>query len=163
MIRSSYFDRLEPRSPTIGTSPIAADGGFGPMNNEYEEEEEEDDDDDDNEVERRFNDQNETMELHTDHHESSPENDDESMGDEFDDFEEGAAIDDFGDFDDGAQTLGNVEEDVEPASTKQVPHMPSNPFVSSRTLMYKIALFRYCSYTKYIDQRLICTATLVPC
>ncbi|MCJ1396434.1 hypothetical protein MMC18_009324 [Xylographa bjoerkii] len=121
--RSSNFDRLEPRPPAMGTSPIAADGGFGPMDYEYDEE----DDNEINEVERGFDGQTEIMNLDADHNESSAEDDEESIGDEFDDFEEGATIDDFGDFDNGPQPLRNLE-DVEPASSKQATHVLLNPF-----------------------------------
>ena len=126
----------------MGTSPIAADGGFGPM--DYEDEEE--DNNDDNEVGREFDGEMEVLNPDADHHASSPEVNEESIGDEFDDFEEGAAADDFGDFDNGSQPLRNVE-DVESASSKQTSYVPLNPFVSNITSKYKIVLIHCPSYT----------------
>ncbi|MCJ1438505.1 hypothetical protein MMC27_007895 [Xylographa pallens] len=120
--RSSYFGGLNLRSSTMGTSPIAADGGFGPM--DYEDDE---DDNDDSEVGRGFNGQTEVLNLDADNHTSSPEDNEGSIGDEFDDFEEGAAVDDFGDFDNESQPLHNIE-DLEPASSKQISYIPLNPF-----------------------------------
>ncbi|MCJ1402075.1 hypothetical protein MMC11_005294 [Xylographa trunciseda] len=107
----------------MGASPIAADGGFGPMDYEYDEE----DDNDNDEVDSGFNVQTEIMKPDADHHQSIPEDDEESIGDEFDDFEEGAAVDDFGDFDNGSQPLRNTEN-VEPVSSKQASHISLNPF-----------------------------------
>ncbi|MCJ1386876.1 hypothetical protein MMC17_010004 [Xylographa soralifera] len=121
--RSSYFDGLNPRSSTMGTSPIAADGGFGPMNYEGDEE----DGNYHNEVGRGFNGQTKDLNPDADHHESDPEDNEESIGDEFDDFEEGAAVDDFGDFDNGSQPLSRIE-DVESASSEQISYIPLNSF-----------------------------------
>ncbi|MCJ1296489.1 hypothetical protein MMC34_008055 [Xylographa carneopallida] len=121
--RSSYFDGLKLRSSTTGTSPIAADGGFGPM--DYEDDEE--DGNDDNEGGRELNGYTQALDLHAEHLEGSPEDNDESIGDEFDDFEEGAAADDFGDFDDGSQPLRNIE-DLDSAASVQISHISLNPF-----------------------------------
>ena len=109
------------RRPSIeGTSPIAADGGFGPMS--YDEGED-GSGKDTNQVE------------HTTMHDEEPEVD-EGFGDEFDDFEAGAGDDDFGDFDEGFQqpsepqvTPRDVEQPRPPAPA------PESPFVSSDTLI----------------------------
>ena len=64
------------KSPTTFWSPIAEDGGFGPMNSEDDGDEEDDDEDDED---------------------AAVEDND------FEEFSEGAEVDDFGDFDDGFQ------------------------------------------------------------
>ena len=98
-----------------GASPIAADGGFGPM--DYEESEDES--------------------IESKHNEA--ENDivadaGDGFGDDFDDFEAGADNDDFGDFDDGFEQPATSDE--EPAETDppapSVQSLPpsTSPFVS---------------------------------
>ena len=154
MNRSSYVGGLNRRLSTTGTSPIAADGGFGPM--DYEDNEE--DDNDDNEVGRGLKGKTEVLNPDADPHASSPEGNEGSMGDEFDDFEEGAAVNDFGDFDNGSQPLHNIEH-IEPASSKQISHIPLNPFVSSITSVHKIVVP---PTLRYIRSELICTTALAP-
>ena len=109
------------RPPSLeGTSPIAADGGFGPMS--YDE------DDDGSEKD--------TIQVeHTTMHGEEPDFN-EGFGDEFDDFEAGAGDDDFGDFDEGFQQPS--EPQVEPKDVEQPrppAPTPESPFVSSYTLI----------------------------
>ena len=100
---------------TGGASPIAADGGFGPM--EYEEYEDES-------VESKHDGAGADMVADAG----------EGFGDDFDDFEAGADNDDFSDFGDGLEQSPTSDE--EPAETD--PPAPSvqslppsiSPFVS---------------------------------
>lgn len=96
-----------PRPPLMrGNSPIAADGGFGPMNYEDSEGEAPDSDvntDADNEIEEGF-------------------------GEDFDDFEAGAVDEDFGDFNEEFEKPPSPKTHrIEPASSDQA---PISPFVS---------------------------------
>lgn len=96
------------RRPSLeGASPIAADGGFGPMT--YE----------DPGVD-------ETEEKHDTETDEAPE-DDDGFGDDFDDFEAGAGDDDFGDFDAGFE---QPPERSEPTPPKPPAPAPESPFVS---------------------------------
>ena len=96
-------------------SPIAADGGFGQMVSDESETEE----DTTAEIPRQDLKQNETID------------DDEEVGEDFDDFEAGATDEDFGDFDEG-----NKPEPVGPAapSVQSFPALES-PFVSPVALL----------------------------
>lgn len=85
---------------TTGNSPIAADGGFGPMNDE-------DPEDESAGSNVTTNSENEI---------------EEGFGDDFDDFEAGAVDEDFGDFNEEFEKRG-----VEPPKSDQV---PVSPFVS---------------------------------
>ncbi|CAD6571512.1 MAG: hypothetical protein ASARMPRED_004620 [Alectoria sarmentosa] len=102
--------------PIEGASPIAADGGFGPM--DYEESEDE------------------SVESKHDEADNDTEADaGEGFGDDFDDFEAGAENDDFGDFDEGFEQFSM--SDKEPAETDlpapSVQPLPpsTSPFVNS--------------------------------
>ncbi|MCJ1353030.1 MAG: hypothetical protein MMC33_003014 [Icmadophila ericetorum] len=107
--------------PEEGVSPIAADGGFGPMEYDDDEEEEEQIDTtcrtntrDDGEMEEKV--------------------EDSGFGDDFDDFEEGAAAEDFGDFDDGFR---EPEEESEEESEEELlsPQKPLAPAHSAFPLL----------------------------
>jgi len=102
------------RSPSMkGASPIAADGGFGPMTVEGEGVEE-------------------AKEKHDTNTDEAPENDD-GFGDDFDDFEAGAGDDDFGDFDDGFEQPPEPSESIPPKPSAPA---PESPFVSSNVHTY---------------------------
>lgn len=95
------------RRPSLeGASPIAADGGFGPMTYENHGDEIAE----------------EKQEMDTD--DEAPEEDD-GFGDDFDDFEAGAGDDDFGDFD------AAFEQPPQPPAPA-----PESPFVSSSVHTY---------------------------
>lgn len=97
---------------TTGASPIAADGGFGPMKSEAESDQSEADADAiaDDEFE-------------------------EGAGDDFDDFEVGAIDDDFGDFDeDFQQRPSPTNPDPEQASSDAAHVSYTSPFVSRFTI-----------------------------
>ena len=101
-------------SLTESASPIAADGGFGPMNDEQSEDERSDSIDEDTEP---------NAEINTS----------EGIGDDFDDFEAGAEDDDFGDFDEGFQQSSSFEheysaEQSPESRNKSLPQL--SPFVS---------------------------------
>ena len=118
--RSTRLAFGERRPSLEGTSPIAADGGFGPMS--YHEDED-GSEKDTNQVE------------HTAIREEESELN-EGFGDDFDDFEAGAGDDDFGDFDEGFQQPS--EPEVEPKGVEQTrppAPTPESPFVSSYTLI----------------------------
>ena len=108
--RSTHLAFGAPTDSSEGRSPIAADGGFGPM--AYD---------------------NESPE-HTESVDAveGPEVDD-GFGEDFDDFEAEAGDDDFGDFDEGFQQP--VESEV-PLSSKPTVTMTESPFVSSESLPY---------------------------
>ena len=103
--RSSHINRLTPHSPTEGASPIAADGGFGPMHYDEDEDEEEYDEDDNDEQSIPHRQEREEAQIEAPNHRLTDDKDTEDIGDDFDDFEEGeeATDEDFGDFDDGFQ------------------------------------------------------------
>ena len=109
--RSTRLAFGERRQSLEGTSPIAADGGFGPMN--YDEEE-----DDSDEV---------TKQAKTGAAEDEESESDEGFGDDFDDFEAGAGDDDFGDFDEGFQQP--TESQTQRAEVE--PSKPPAPIVES--------------------------------
>jgi len=86
------------RKQSLGGSPIAADGGFGPMN--YEESDES------------------NVETADDRPDASDEEAEAGFGDDFDDFEAGAEGEDFGEFNDGFQepeeSQMEAEKNVQP-------------------------------------------------
>ncbi|KAK3173739.1 hypothetical protein OEA41_007071 [Lepraria neglecta] len=87
-------DVVEKKGDVSSASPIAADGGFGPMDDEESEDES----------------------AGTDNNEANDDIDakaDEGFGDDFDDFEAGAENEDFGDFDDGFQQASASDEEGE--------------------------------------------------
>ena len=94
-----------------GASPIAADGGFGPM---------------------AYDDESKKDEENTDTRQESETED--GFGDDFDDFEAGAGDDDFGDFDEGFQQPVEAEKSSPPKPPVTV---PESPFVSREPSKYK--------------------------
>lgn len=127
--RSKLSKPKRAKPPIEGASPIAADGGFGPM--DYEESEDEI-------VESKHDEASNDTEVDTG----------EGFGDDFDDFEAGAESEDFGDFDEGfEQTPVSDEEPAEadplPPSNQSLP--PSKyPFVSETSLTIRlITAFRH--------------------
>lgn len=116
--RSTRLAFGERRPSVEGTSPIAADGGFGPMN--YDE------DDDGSEKDTKQAAQNPEQE------ESEA---DEGFDDDFDEFEAGAGDDDFGEFDEGFQHSPPPQIAQETRGPPEPPApIPEYPFVSSYTL-----------------------------
>ena len=113
--RSKLSKPKRTKFPVEDASPIAADGGFGPMH--CEESEDESVESKDDEV---GNDTNVNV--------------DEGFGDDFDDFEAGSENEDFGDFDDGFEQPPIVDEvsaetDSPPNIGQSLPPLTS-PFVS---------------------------------
>lgn len=98
------------RRPSLeGASPIAADGGFGPMT--YGDGDNHGQEEDDVAIKEQ------------------PE--DDGFSEDFDDFEAGAGDDDFGDFDDGFEQPAPME--AEERSPKSQAPVPESPFVSRMT------------------------------
>ena len=120
--RSSHINRLAPHSPTAEASPIAADGGFGPMHYDEESDEEESDEDDSDEqpIPHR---QEEEAHIEAPNDTPTDDKDAEDIGDDFDDFEEGeeAMDEDFGDFDDGFQEPAETSAPDPPKQSQPVP------------------------------------------
>lgn len=114
-----------------GASPIAADGGFGPMDDEESEAEEEN-----SQIDNDYNNV----------HENTSSQGAEGFGDDFDDFEAGAENEDFGDFDDGFQQPAESEEELEETESLARPIQPippfTSPFVSIMKNMMKIFWFQ---------------------
>ena len=106
---STYFDQLGRGRSASGASPIAPDGGFGPM--DYEDDGSSNEEDEDNEnstMPQRRSEEHDTesrgyIERTDDTDDSTQDDEDEGFGDDFDDFEEGEQADDFDQFDDGFQ------------------------------------------------------------
>lgn len=95
-----------------GASPIAADGGFGPMKGEANEAE--------------------SDQLEADADAIADDEFEEGVGDDFDDFEAGAIDDGFDDFDEEfQQPLSPTNPDPERASSDAVHVSYTSPFVSS--------------------------------
>ena len=114
--RSKLSKPKRTKPPIEDASPIAADGGFGPMN--YEESEDE------------------SVESEHDKAPNDTETDaNEGFGDDFDNFEAGAENEDFGDFDEGfEQPPVRDEEPAEtdpPAPSGQSLPPSTSPFVSN--------------------------------
>ncbi|MCJ1309481.1 hypothetical protein MMC25_003141 [Agyrium rufum] len=107
----SYFHQTIQRSSMGSASPVAADGGFGPM--DYDE------DDEDDEEQEGKDDKQDTFEggyiPPKQHNDSSKV--ESGFGDDFDEFEEGGAEDDFGDFDEGFQGADDWQENDEPVKS----------------------------------------------
>ncbi|KAK4692156.1 hypothetical protein P7C71_g4996, partial [Lecanoromycetidae sp. Uapishka_2] len=108
-------DIVEKKGDVSGASPIAADGGFGPMDDDESNDESavNDDDDDADDVDRA--------------------EDGEDFGEDFDDFEAGAENEDFGDFDNGFQgpPLSRGTPEVEPIAQSIQSAPPSaSPFTT---------------------------------
>ena len=107
------------------TSPIAADGGFGPM--DYEESEDD------------------SVELETENAGEKAEADGgEGFGEDFDEFEAGAENEEFGDFDEGFEQPPLTDEespeaDPPPPSVVSLPSSTS-PFVSKIPLILRRAI-----------------------
>ena len=153
-ISVSRFDYEQPTRKSLATSssPIAADGGFGPMvygdGDEDDEDDEDDgdgdgDDEDDVAVQKKHSYERRTP---TDVPAVTPDGDEpeDEVGDDFDDFEEGAEADDFGDFDDGFQKSEETFQSAPPPKQLVMPTPP--PFVSRaviRASMHCIALFNH--------------------
>ena len=117
---SAYFERTADRSSRAGASPIAADGGFGPM--DYDESEYSATDNESREDEHR----NGSIQENP----SPKENEPNTFADDFDDFEEGATGDDddeFGDFDDGFQQA-EPQDDEEAEESGEEASRPVSPF-----------------------------------
>ena len=123
--RSKFPKPKQIRPPIEEASPIAADGGFGPMN--YGDSEEES--------------------IGSNHDEAGNDTEadtGEGFGDDFDDFEAGAGDEDFGDFDEGFEQPSIINE--EPG--EPVPSIPSaqslppsaSPFVSNTLVIIKFIM-----------------------
>ena len=112
------------------SSPIAADGGFGPM--DYEESEDG------------------SVEMEPEHASYDTEADGgEGFGEDFDEFEAGAENEDFGDFDKGFEQPPLTDEepeemDLPPPSVVSLPPSTS-PFVSKLPLTLRLVV-RYCHF-----------------
>lgn len=139
--RSTLSKSKRTKFPIEGASPIAADGGFGPM--DYEESE-------DGSIESKHDEAGSDTEAGAG----------EGFGDDFDDFEAGAEIEDFGDFDEGFEQHPVSEE--EPVETDSHAHSaqalpPStSPFVSKIPSAIRLIVApRHwrCSYTIEADPR----------
>ena len=129
-VNRSRLSNPKPRKPTLeGSSPIAADGGFGPMSEDDSEEEEKKKKEDDS-----------TM----DNDEASDDIGAEAVGEDFDDFEAGAEEDDFGDFDEWfEQPQGSREglHETEPSAAPVQPQPPPvAPYVSMNRMHNELTL-----------------------
>jgi hypothetical protein len=123
-----------------GTSPIAEDGGFGPMSYEDDDFVE---DDTHSKDERNENVQSQPAE----------DEDEDTFGSDFDDFEEGDAADEFGDFDGSTSYIpSSVEEQAAPESQRQSTSKTTCPFVSRIRIREILGLYnsRYASKRKLI-------------
>lgn len=113
----SRLSQPKRQKPTIeAASPIAADGGFGPM---YDDESEEESDESADTVE-----------------EIAQKDVDDGFGDDFDDFEAGAGDEDFGEFDEGFQQPSTPDgefEEPEPPPPSIQPLPPSISLSVSNT------------------------------
>lgn len=119
--RSKLCNPKRTKTPVEGASPIAADGGFGPMY--YVESEDES-------IESKHDEAGNDTEADAD----------EGFGDDFDEFEASAANDDFGDFDEGfEQPSISDEEPAEmdpPAPSVQSLPPWTSPFVSKISMTF---------------------------
>ena len=131
--RPSYFERLGHAPSVDGNSPIAPDGGFGPMH--YSEDDDEDEDNESQEEEVVNKHKYEDNDQDDDETDEDGEEGDEGFGDDFDDFEEGAQADDFDDFDNDFQEP--MEPEQEP-SARQVVTSVTPPYVSSLIAQNKV-------------------------
>ena len=120
------------------TSPIAADGGFGPMEDDQPE-------DEDNDT------------IDEDDHPKPAIDTNEEVGEEFDDFEAGDEVDDFGEFDDGFQESSTIESDSkeEKPSTPPVQSLSQvSPYVSKTDWTSDRASNEFCSLLLSLVQEL---------
>ena len=121
--RSKLSKPRRTKPPVEEASPIAADGGFGPMDYEASEDES---------VESEHDESGNGMEVDAG----------EGFGDDFDDFEAGAENEDFGDFDEGFEQPARLEEgltETEPPAQPGQSLPPSTcPFVSMNLLDIKL-------------------------
>ena len=121
--RSKLSKPKRAKPPIEGASPIAADGGFGPMDHEESEDES---------IESKHDDDTHDTEVDAG----------EGFGDDFDDFEAGAENEDFGDFDEGFEQTPrsdgeSAETEPSPPSIQSLP--PSKcPFVSETLLTIRL-------------------------
>lgn len=124
--RSKPSKSKQVKHPLAGVSPIAADGGFGPMDDEESEDES---------AGRDHNEANDDIDAKAD----------EGFGDDLDDFEAGAENEDFGDFDDGFQQASASDEEGEetepPAPSIQSLPPSKSPFVSKTNEINKLVPF----------------------
>lgn len=126
------------KQPVEGASPIAADGGFGPMDSE---------DTEDEDVGHEQGDTN----VHA--------NADDGFGEGFDDFEAGTEDEDFGDFDEGVEESSAPDEEharAEP-SAQPVHSLPSSAtsFVRENLFSLNYLLFTYSLFASFILLMLI--------
>jgi hypothetical protein len=159
--RSSYFNEMNQPLIHDATSPIAADGGFGPM--DYGEDEEDGDDSAPDNMAEKY--------KHTTTNDND-EPEEDGFGDDFDDFEEGAAEgdDDFGDFDDGFVEATQPEPQAKQPFPSTVPSLVSSQLYKySRRLssaQYLLFLVLFCTYSQrgslkgIKDERLTNTTSL---
>ena len=119
--RSKLSKPKRTKSPVEDASPIAADGGFGPMP-------------EDESVESKHNALGNDTDVNVD----------EGFGDDFDDFEPGSENEDFGDFDEGFEQPPTVDE--APAETDPPPNIGqslpplTSPFVSEAPLTMRLVI-----------------------
>lgn len=146
--RSKLSKPKRTNPPLEGASPIAADGGFGPM--DYEESEDESGES-----------------KHDEAGNDTRADADEGFGDDFDDFEAGAENEDFGDFDEGfEQPSVSDEETAEtdpPAPSVQSLPPWTSPFVSKIHMTIRLIVtprhFHCPLYYNYIEADLRVEAT----
>lgn len=110
------------RSVVDVTSPMAADGGFGQMGSDESEDE----------VDPT------PMPREQDEERIEYSENDQGLGDDFDDFEAGTIDEDFGDFDDGDAPELEPEPEPEPVEPA-VPSLPSLPPIESH-LVSQVAM-----------------------
>lgn len=124
--RSAFAQTRQQESPIKDSFPIAADGGFGPMNDENSKDKPDD-------PKENSNSNTVVREM-------------EDFGEDFDDFEAEAVDEDFGDFDEVSQESSYPVNENEPepqtsASSGQAPFSPKFPFVSSSTGRHECFLY----------------------
>ena len=136
--RSKLSKPKRTKPPIEDASPIAADGGFGPMSHETS-------------VDESVESEHDEAGTDTD------ENADEGFGDDFDDFEAGAEDEAFGEFDEGFEETPRVDEKtVPPTHSGQSLPLLTSPFVSEIPLI--IRLFIAPCHTIEADSRLKVTS-----
>ena len=141
--RSDLSKPRRSRAPIEGNSPIAADGGFGPMDSEGFEDENVNSEPDEADSDRKSE-------------------DDKQFGDDFDDFEAGGEEEDFGDFDDGFQEPSTSGED--PDEEEQLrPSFQSIP-TSTSPFVSEVKLVIECVFPIFTRQSLVVHLKLTtPC
>ena len=128
--RSKLSKPRRDKPPVEDASPIAADGGFGPMDYEASEDES---------VESKHDEAGNDTDAHAG----------EGFGDDFDDFEAGSENEEFGDFDEGFEQpprLDGAAAETDPAAQSGQSLPPSTcPFVSMTLLGIKLLkALHYC-------------------